>query len=110
MLMRLVTCLAALALCFTLPAAAQGPASKLISRDVAALRAMVPAMETAWRTRDAKAYAAQFSADAEHINAYGMWWRGRQEIAHAMTFTLGRIYPDNPLVADQISVKSIALG
>jgi uncharacterized protein (TIGR02246 family) len=54
--------------------------SPLSPSDEAELRAMIPAMEAAWRSHDAGAYAAQFTPDAEHVNAYGMWWRGRAEI------------------------------
>lgn len=82
-------------------------------REEAALRHMVADMERAWRARDAEAYAAQFTDDAEHINAYGMWWRGRREIAEAMKFVLDRIYPGNPITSDQVSVlpltKEIAI-
>src|SRR4028118_2299282 len=109
MLLRLFRWIVLISLCFSaVPAAAQAAAvSNLSTKDVTALQAMVSAMEAAWSSRDAKAYAAQFTPDAEHINAYGMWWRGRDEIAGAMTFVLGTIYPTNPIVADQVSVKGI---
>ena len=103
--------LAAIFLCLALPATSQVPAaSSLSAKDLALLKALVPAMEAAWRSRDARAYASQFTSDAEHINAYGMWWRGRHEIAQAMAFTLEKIYPTNPLQADQVTVKGMGPG
>jgi uncharacterized protein (TIGR02246 family) len=65
-------------------------------------------MEAAWRARDAEAYAGQFTEDAEHINAYGMWWRGRREIAEGIGFALNVVYRDNPIVARDVSL--IPLG
>lgn len=83
--------------------------SRVISAtDDASLRRMVVEMEHAWNAHDADAYAAQFTPDAEHVNAYGMWWRGRREIADAMRFVLGRIYPTNPISADQVLVQPLA--
>lgn len=80
----------------------------LSPQDKAAIEAMVPAMEAAWRTHDTAAYAGQFVPDAEHINAYGMWWRGHDEIEQGITFALTRIYPDNPIVASDITVSAVA--
>ena len=68
--------------------------SRVISAtDDASLRRMVVEMEHAWNA---------------HVNAYGMWWRGRREIADAMRFVLGRIYPTNPISADQVLVQPLA--
>lgn len=72
--------------------------------DETELRDMVSAMEAAWRTHDASGYAAQFTTDAEHINAYGMWWRGRGEIAGGIGFALTIVYPDNPILARDVLV------
>ena len=89
------------------------PPLSISIREEAALRHMVADMERAWRAPDAEASAAQFTDDAEHINACGMWWRGRREIAEAMKFVLDRIYPGNPISSDQVSVlpltKEIAI-
>ena len=76
--------------------------------DVASIKAMVPAMEVAWRTHDAAAYAGQFLPDAEHINAYGMWWRGRDEIEQGIGFALTRVYPDNPIAATDVTVSGLS--
>jgi len=84
------------------------PPISISIHEEAALRHMVADMETAWKAHDADAYAAQFTEDAEHINAYGMWWRSRREIAEAMKFVLNRIYPDNPIAADQVSVEPLS--
>lgn len=75
--------------------------------DLIAIKAMVPAMEAAWRTHDAAAYANQFVPDAEHVNAYGMWWRGRAEVEQGIALALNRIYPDNPIVASDASVSAV---
>ncbi|WP_260596601.1 SgcJ/EcaC family oxidoreductase [Sphingomonas endolithica] len=88
-------------------APAQEMRTMLSSQDVAAIEAMVPAMAAAWRTHDAAAYARQFVPDAEHINAYGMWWRGRYEIEQGIAFALTRIYADNPIVASDVTVSAV---
>lgn len=92
----------------SVPASASKPSPPTITaREEGALRHMVADMERAWKAHDADAYAAQFTDNAEHINAYGMWWRGRHEIAEAMKFVLNRIYPDNPITVDQVSVQPL---
>jgi uncharacterized protein (TIGR02246 family) len=80
----------------------------LAESDRVALHAMVDDMESAWAARDAAAYAAQFTKDAEHINAYGMWWRGRREIEDGIRFALENIYPDNPIAADMVEVTGLS--
>lgn len=103
----MVTVLIAIASTTPHDAPAQETKPMLSSDDVAAITAMVPAIAAAWRTHDAAAYAAQFAPDADHINAYGMWWHGRSEIAGGIGFALTRIYPDNPIVAPDVTVQSI---
>ena len=111
MLLQLMRWLLAFWLCMASSAHAQmAPRSSLSSKDVELLRAMVPAMAASWKAKDAKGYASQFAADAEHINAYGMWWQGRSEIAEAMTFVLHKIYPSNPIAADSVTVKGLSPG
>lgn len=73
-----------------------------------ALRSMVSDMALAWKARDARAYANQFTTNAEHINAYGMWWRGRAEIEQGIRIALERVYPDNPISVDEITVRMVA--
>lgn len=77
------------------------------SADEATLRGMVPDMEAAWQTGDAAAYSAQFISDADHVNAYGMWWRGRGEIAEGIGFALNVIYADNPISARDVEVTAL---
>lgn len=84
------------------------PETVVTQRDDWALRSMVSDMAVAWKARDARAYADQFTADAEHINAYGMWWRGRGEIEQAIRVALERVYPDNPISVDEITVRMVA--
>ena len=82
--------------------------AEISATDQASIRRMVVEMQQAWNAHDADAYAAQFTPDAEHVNAYGMWWRGRREIAEAMQFVLSRIYATNPISADQVLVQPLA--
>ena len=95
-----------------LTVAQAGPAKEsrktLPPEDIATIRAMVPAMELAWQSHNAAAYAAQFVSDAEHINAYGMWWRGRTEIEQGIAFALTRIYPENPISASEVTVSGVS--
>lgn len=88
--------------------AAKETPAMLSPDDVAWIKAMIPAMETAWRNHDAAAYAGQFTPDAEHINAYGMWWRGHDEIEQGIGIALTRIYPDNPIAASDVTVSALS--
>ena len=80
----------------------------LSTGDVAELENMVPAMEAAWRTGDAASYAAQFTVDAEHVNAYGMWWHGRDEIFDGIGFALSQIYPTNQITTSEFAVEALS--
>jgi len=85
-----------------------GRIEMLSTTDVAELENMVPAMEAAWRAGDAASYAAQFTADAEHVNAYGMWWHGRDEICNGIGFALSRIYRTNPIATSEVAIEPLS--
>lgn len=91
------------------PITAQGSGENLtaLATDIQALEAMIPAMVSAWAAKDASAYSAQFTTDAEHVNAYGMWWRGRAEIEAGIGIALTMVYPDNPIAARDVNVVMI---
>ncbi len=40
--------------------------------------AVLAAYVAAWNAHDMKAFANLFSEDADFVNAYGDWWRGRE--------------------------------
>jgi uncharacterized protein (TIGR02246 family) len=57
------------------------------AHDAAAVAAIADAFLATWNTHDMQAFAALYADDADFVNVYGLWWRGRQAIedAHAAT-------------------------
>jgi uncharacterized protein (TIGR02246 family) len=41
---------------------------------------LVDGFVRAWNSHDMKAFAGQFTEDADFVNVAGMWWKGRAEI------------------------------
>ncbi len=66
--------------------------------------AVFAAYIAAWNAHDMKAFANLFSEDADYVNAYGDWWRGRDELqakngeAHGSYYARTRMRADNPVV------------
>ena len=48
--------------------------------DETQIREVVRALQDAWNLHDMKAFASQFSEDADFVNVVGCWWQGRAEI------------------------------
>ena len=66
--------------------------------------AMLAAYVAAWNAHDMKAFANLFSEDADYVNAYGEWWRGREALqaknteAHESYYARTRLRMENPVV------------
>lgn len=66
--------------------------------------AVLAAYVAAWNAHDMKAFANLFSEDADYVNAYGEWWRGREALqgknseAHASFYARTRMRTESPVV------------
>lgn len=66
--------------------------------------AVLAAYVAAWNAHDMKAFANLFSEDADFVNAYGEWWRGREALqaknteAHDSYYARTRLRMENPAV------------
>ena len=66
--------------------------------------AALAAYVAAWNAHDMKAFANLFSEDADYVNAYGEWWRGREALqaknteAHDSYYTRTRMRTEAPVV------------
>ena len=58
----------------------------------AAAQTIAAALTTAWNTADGKAFAAQFTADADFVNIFAMHGVGRDAIAQAHQAIFDTIY------------------
>ena len=87
--MRFISLIAAFAISsLWLAGAPQNQVSQGTAADESAIRKIVADSTDAWNSRDAKALAAHFSKDHDHINVNGAWRPGRTESEKALTDAL----------------------
>ncbi len=66
--------------------------------------AVLAAYVAAWNAHDMKAFANLFSEDADYVNAYGDWWRGREALqtknseAHDSYYARTRLRTETPVI------------
>lgn len=66
--------------------------------------AVLAAYVAAWNAHDMKAFANLFSEDADYVNAYGDWWRGREALhaknseAHGSYYARTRMRTEAPVM------------
>lgn len=66
--------------------------------------AILAAYVAAWNAHDMKAFANLFSEDADYVNAYGDWWRGREALhaknaeAHGSYYARTRMRTEAPAI------------
>ena len=81
---------------------AQAPPSS--SADEAALRLVVQRVQDGWNAHDGKAFAAEFTPDADYVVVNGTRAKGREDIERGHTAIFTTFYKDSRNVA---TVKSI---
>ncbi|MEA2785881.1 MAG: hypothetical protein QOF71_1985 [Candidatus Eremiobacteraeota bacterium] len=69
-----------------------------------AAETIAAALTTAWNTADAKAFAAQFTADADFVNIFAMHGVGREAIAHGHQTIFDAIYKGS---TNRFTVKAV---
>lgn len=70
----------------------------------AAAETIAAALTTAWNTADAKAFAAQFTADADFVNIFAMHGVGRDAIAQGHQTIFDTIYKGS---TNRFTVKAV---
>jgi uncharacterized protein (TIGR02246 family) len=76
--MRSVTTVAAVLVLGMLGAADEPRAAR--DGDEKAIREMLGRLEARWNAHDVKAFMADFAEDADTVNRFGLWLKGRAEI------------------------------
>lgn len=73
--------------------------------DENAIRAIGARAVEAWNAHDMEAFADLFREDAEFVNVYGTWWRGRARIQVEHEATHATIFRRSRLSATEMRVK-----
>lgn len=92
----LIVC--ALAVSFSIPAAAQ-------REDDAAIRQVQVWQAAAWNQHDARAYAKLFTEDGDAVDVAGWWWRGRPEIERKLGEGFEFAFAQSKLTITDIDVR-----
>jgi uncharacterized protein (TIGR02246 family) len=61
-------------------------------QDRAALAGVLAVLEKAWNAGDGAAYGSQFAEDADFVNIFGLYGKGRQPIATAHQMIFNTVY------------------
>jgi uncharacterized protein (TIGR02246 family) len=75
----------------------------MVTRDEAAVGAVVDQFVQAWNRHDMPAFAALFAEDAEFVNAIGLQWHGRAQIETAQAHNHATIFRESHL--DRVRVR-----
>lgn len=65
----------------------------------------VRAFAECWNRHDMAAFAELFAADAEFVNAVGLWWKGGEEIRKAHEVTHATIFKNSQLSISDVSIR-----
>lgn len=89
----------------TVLAFAQGnPKAPEMSKDEASVRQAVQQLENGWNTRDGKAFAAPFAADADYVVVNGMYVKGREAIEKGHQQIFDTVFKDS---TNKATVKGV---
>ena len=80
------------------------------SFDRANLERLVGELEAAWNTADSDAFAEGFAIDADFVNVYGMYARGRAAIAAGHHFIFTTIYKGSKVEYRVVAARELAAG
>ena len=89
----------ALALGFSVPAAAEQ------QDDVAAIRQIQALQAAAWNQHDARAFASLFAEDGDAVNVLGWWWKGRPEIERKIREGFEFVFAQSKLTITDVDVR-----
>ena len=76
--------------------------------DVDAIHRVIAGLESAWNNADGEDYSLWFKEDAEFVNVYGTYERGRQRIADGHTAIFNSIYKDSTLRVSPLNVRPVS--
>jgi uncharacterized protein (TIGR02246 family) len=80
---------------------------ELSPADLDAILRVIAGLEKAWNNADGEDYALWFQEDAEFVNVYGMYARGRQQIAEGHVMIFRTVYAGSTLQAVPLNVRAI---
>ena len=83
------------------------PSSPSARNATEAVQGIADAMRAAWNSRDARAFAACFSEDAEFTNVFGMYARGRPEIERTHALIFNSVMKDSEWTKSQLRIRPI---
>ena len=87
------------------------PARPELSADVQSqIAIIISALTDSWNRHDMTTYAAQFTDDADFVNAIGMHWRGRPEIEARHADVHRSIFRNSRLQTLDYSLRLLAPG
>lgn len=84
--------------------AQENPKGAEMSKDEANIRQAVQQLENGWNTRDGKAFAAPFTADADYVVVNGMYIKGREAINKGHQQIFDTVYKDS---TNKATVKGV---
>lgn len=73
----------------------EGAKGAEMSKDEASVRQIVQQIEAGWNSRDGKAFAAYFAADADYVVVDGMYVKGRDAIEKGHQRIFNTIFKDS---------------
>jgi uncharacterized protein (TIGR02246 family) len=91
--------------CVMMTTVSQGVATDPHER--AAIEAVADAFTDSWNRHDMQAFAALYAEDADFVNVYGLWWKGRDEIRVAHEETHVSLFSRSHLAHDFHEVRML---
>jgi len=82
--------------------------AELSHADVDAIHRVVEGLEKAWNNADGEDFGLWFQDDADFVNVYGMYARGRSQIAEGHKMIFSTVYAGSTLRATPINVRFLS--
>ncbi|HEY0702147.1 MAG TPA: SgcJ/EcaC family oxidoreductase [Candidatus Acidoferrales bacterium] len=77
------------------------------AQDEAQIRAVEMRLQDAWNSHDMKAWANQFTEDADFVNVVGWWWQGRAQIESKHAKMHQSMFKDSTLAVGSVTIRFI---
>ena len=81
-----------------------------MSSDTSGIRTLVDAFADAFNRKDPRAFGALFADDAEFVNIFGAWWRGKRAIEDNHGKVFASMLAQSKLVIVAVEPKVLAPG
>ena len=80
---------------------------ELSTTDLDAILRVIAGLERAWNNADGEDYGLWFQEDAEFVNVWGMYARGRKQIAEGHDMIFRTVYAGSTLQVLPLNVRAI---